>query len=146
MCTPIRVGLVAAGATFLATLMWALPRHDVINGHTLTPLEQLPSALVAATIFSTLTLLGTWLGMRCRESRHLTYRAGLAVSLLFVTVTFIANAITAAGPRTVTFPSHDANILGIKLLLISLLWGIGVPYTISLVVSRFKFLGISNGP
>ena|ERR1700675_891363 len=144
MRTPFKVSLVAACGVFLAALLTVLLHHDTINGHTLTPLEQLPTAIVAAVVFSALALFGTWLGMRRNSSQHLTYRAGIAIALLYAVTTFVANAITQGAPRTVTFPSHDANVLGVEVLLIGTLWGIGAPYVIALLVSRFKFLGTSN--
>src|SRR6266404_410328 len=93
MRTPFKVSLVAACGVFLAALLAALFHHNTINGHTLTPLEQLPEALVLAVTFSALALLGAWLGMRRGNIQYLTYRAGLTVALLYVAASFLANTI-----------------------------------------------------
>jgi hypothetical protein len=145
MRTPFKVSLVASCGVFFAALLSTLLRHDTINGHTLTPLEQLPTALVLAVIFSVLALLGTWLGLRGSSVQHLTYRAGLAVALLYIIATFLGNVTFQGEPQTVTFPSHEATVQGVEILLIGTLWGIGAPYAISLLVRRFRFLGTSNG-
>lgn len=50
MRTPFKVSLVAACGVFVAALLSALFHQDTINGHTQTPLEQLPTALVMAVI------------------------------------------------------------------------------------------------
>jgi hypothetical protein len=145
MRTPFKVSLVAASGVFFAALLAELLRHDSIGGHILTPLEELPTALVLAVISSALTLLGTWLGIRRGNSQQLTYRTGLAVAVLYVVATFLANAFIYTAPQTVTFPSKEANILGLEVLLIGTLWGIGAPYTIALLVSRFRFFGRPDG-
>src|SRR5258707_11065487 len=144
MRTPFRVSLVAACGVFLAALLAALFHHNTINGHTLTPLEQLPEALVLAVTFSALALLGAWLGMRRGNIQYLTYRAGLTVALLYVAASFLANTIIYTAPQTVTFPSHEANVQGLEVGLIGLLWGIGAPYAIALLSRRFKFFETSN--
>jgi LytS/YehU family sensor histidine kinase len=145
MRTPFSVSLVAACGVFVAALLAALLHHNTINGHTLTPLEQLPEALVLAVMFSAFALLGTWLGMRRGTIQHLTYRTGLIVALLYVAASFLANALIYTAPQTVTFPSHEANVQGVEVMLIGMLWGIGTPYTIALLVRRFKFFGTFNG-
>jgi hypothetical protein len=145
MSTPFRVSLVAASGVFFAALLAGLLHHDTINGHTLTPLEELPTALVLAVIFSALALLGTWLATRRGNLQQLTYRTGLAVALLYVVATFLANAFIYTAPQTVTFPSQEANILGLEVLLIGTLWGIGAPYALALLVSRFSFFRRPNG-
>jgi hypothetical protein len=139
MRTPFRVSLVAACAIFSTALLAAIFRHDTINGHVLTPLEQLPTALILATIFAALALLGTWLGLRRGNIQQLTYRAGLTIALLYVVASILANAIHSS-PRTVTFPSHEADIMGLEVLVIGTLWGTGAPCVIALLVSRFRFL------
>jgi hypothetical protein len=144
MRTPFRVSLVAACGVFLAALLAALLHHNTINGRVLTPLEQLPDAIFIAILFSGLGLLGTWLGMRRGKIEYLTYRAGLAVALLYIAASCLGNATIYTAPQTVTFPSHEANIQGLEVLLIGTLWGIGAPYTIALVVSRFKLFAKSN--
>jgi len=75
MRTPLKVSLVASSGVFLAALLAVLFHHNTINGRTLTPLEQLPAALAAATLFSALSLLGTWLGLR--NARQVTYLAAM---------------------------------------------------------------------
>jgi LytS/YehU family sensor histidine kinase len=57
--------------------------HLVIsfNGHTLTPLKELPTGFVLAVIFSVLALLGTWLGTRRGNPQRLAYRPGSGIAL-----------------------------------------------------------------
>ena len=145
MRTPFKVSLVASCGVFFAALLTTLLRNDTVNGHVLTPLEQLPTALVLAVLFSVLALLGTWLGLRRSSVQHLTYRAGLAIASLYVVATILANAISHGAPQTVTLPSHEANVQLVKTLLIGTLWGIGAPYAISLLIRKFKLLGTRNG-
>jgi hypothetical protein len=145
MRTPFRVSLVAACGVFFAALLAALFHHNSINGRTLTPFEQIPEALVLAVMASALALIGTWLGTRRGGIQHLTYRTGLAVAFLYVVITFLANASLSTAPRTVTFPSHEANIQGLEVLSIGTLWGTFAPYVISLLVSRIRFFRTSNG-
>jgi hypothetical protein len=145
MRAPLRVSLVAACGVFLAALLAGLFHGDSINGHILTPLEELPMALIAAIMSSALALLGTWLGMRRGSIHHLTYRAGLAVASIYAVATFLANATIHTSPQTVTFPSHEANIQGLKVLIIGVLWGTGAPYAIALLVNRFKVFRVPNG-
>ena len=78
MSTPFRVSLVAASGVFFAALLAGLLHHDTFNGHTLTPLEELPTAFVLAVIFSALALLGTWLGTRRGNPQRLAYQIGRA--------------------------------------------------------------------
>jgi hypothetical protein len=144
MRTPFTVSLVAACCVFLAALLAAFFHQNTINGHTLTPLEQLPISLVIAALFSGLALLGTWLGMRRGRIEHLTYRAGLAVALLYVAASYLANATGDTAPRTEIIPSHEASVHGLQVLAIGVLWGIGAPYVIALLVRQVKFLGKSN--
>ena len=145
MRTPFSVSLVAACGVFAAALLAALFHHNTINGHVLTPLEQLPEALVLAVMLSALALLGTWLGLRRAIIQHLTYRAGLTVGALYVAVSFLINAAIPTTPKTVTFPSHEANVQGLEVLLIGMLWGIGAPYVIALLVRRVNLFGTFNG-
>jgi len=145
MNSPFRVSLVAAGGVFFAALFAGLLHHDTMNGHTLTPLEELPAAIVLAVIFSALALLGTWLGTRRGNLQQLTYGTGLAVALFYVLATFLANAFIYTAPQTVTFPSQQANILDLEVLLIGTLWGIGAPYALALLVSRLSFFRKPNG-
>ena len=137
------MSLVAASGVFTAALLAALLHRNTFNGHVLTPLEQLPTALVIALIGSVCALLGTWVGLRRGHIHPLTYRAGLLVALIFVVASFLANEIFAA-PRTVTIPSHEANVLGLEVLLISLVWGIGAPFGIALLVKRIRLVGRSH--
>lgn len=142
MRTPFRVSLVAASGVFFSALFSGLlRRHDSIGGHILTPIEELPTALVLGVISSAFAMLGTWLGIRRGNVQELTYRTGLAVAMLYVVATFLANAFIHTWPQKVTFPSHEANILGLEVLLIGTLWGIGAPYAITLLVSRFRCFG-----
>jgi hypothetical protein len=136
--TPLRVSLVAASVVFLAALLAGLFHGDSINGHILTPLEELPLALIVAILFSALAVLGTWLGMRRASLQHLSCRSGLALALLYVAATFVANATIHAAPRTEVIPSHEATIQGLKDLIFIALWGIGAPYLIALLFRRFK--------
>jgi hypothetical protein len=145
MSTPFRISLVAASCVFVAALLAGLLHHDSIGGHNLTPLEELPTALVLAVISSAFTLLGTWLGMRRGNFQQLTYRTGVGVAVLYVVATFLANTFIYTAPQTVTFPSKEANILGLEVLLIGTLWGIGAPYAIALLVRRFSFFRRPNG-
>jgi hypothetical protein len=145
MSTPFRVSLVAASGVFFAALLAGLLHHDTFNGHTLTSLEELPTAFVLALIFSALALIGTWLGTRPGNPQPLVYRTGLAVALLYVVATFLANALIYTAPKTVTLPSHEANIWALEALLIGTLWGIGAPYVLALLVSPFSFFGKPNG-
>lgn len=142
MHNPLKAALVASAGVFLASLLAAVFHDATINGRALTPLEQLPSALIGATIFSALALLGTWLGLR--SGRHVTYLAGIAVSVAYVAATFLANSLFHVSPQTVTIPSHQAAIHGLQVLLMGMVWGIGAPYLIALLVRRLKF-GTSNG-
>jgi hypothetical protein len=60
MRTPFRVSLVAASGVFLLALFSGLlRRHDSIGGHILTPMEELPTALVLGVISSAFAMLGT---------------------------------------------------------------------------------------
>jgi hypothetical protein len=145
MRTPIMVSVVAACCVFVVALLAALFHHNKVNGHVLTPLEQLPEALILAVIFSALALLGTWLGMRRGKIQHLTYRAGLAVALLYLVASFLVNTSIHTAPQTVTIPSHEFDVQGRKVMLIGLLWGIGVPYAMALVVRRFRFFATTDG-
>jgi hypothetical protein len=131
------VSLVAAFAVFLGPLIEGPLRHDSVNGHTLTPLEQLPTALLLSVTAAGLALLGTWLGLRRVNIQRFPYHAGLAVAFLYVVATLLAGSLTHSAPRTVTFPSHEANILGLEVLVIGVLWGIGAPYLIALLLRRF---------
>jgi hypothetical protein len=144
MPTPFRVSLVTACCVFAVVLLIGLFHHDTIGGHVLTPMEELPTALVVAVLVSALGLLGTWLGLRNSCVQRSTYRAGLAVAVLYGGASFVANATIDTGPQTVTFPSHEANMMGLEVLLIATLWGIGAPYAIALIVSRVKLFGKSN--
>jgi hypothetical protein len=136
MRTPFKVSLVAACAVFLVAVLTTILRHDTINGHTLTPLEQLPTALVLGAFFALLALLGTWLGLRGAKIQRSPYRAGLVVALLYVGALFLANALGHTGPRTMTLPSHEAGIFALEVLLIGTLWGTGAPYIIALLIWR----------
>ena len=63
MRTPFKISL-ASAAVFLATLLVGLFHHDSINGHVLTPAEELPQALLLGTFGGALALFGVWLGLR----------------------------------------------------------------------------------
>ena len=102
-------------------------------------------ALILAIFSSALALLGTWLGMRSVSFQHLSYRSGLAVALLYVAATFVADATIPAAPRTELIPSHEATIQGLKDLVLVALWGIGAPYVIALLVRGFKAPGRPGG-
>jgi hypothetical protein len=67
------------------------------------------------------------------------------VALLYVVATFLANALIYTTPKIVTPPSHEADIWALEALLIGTLWGIGAPYVLALLVSRFGFFGRPNG-
>jgi Na+-driven multidrug efflux pump len=144
MITPYRVSLVTASNVFFAVFLVGLLHHDVMNGHTLTPLEELPTALVVGVIVSGLALLGTWLGTRRGNLEKLTYNTGLAVALLYVLITFLADTFFDTGPRMVTIPSKEANIMGLEVLLTGTLWGVGVPYALALLVSWLSSFGKPN--
>lgn len=137
MRTPFKVSLAVSSVVFPAALLAVLFHRNTINGHTLTPMEQLPSALVAAVFFSALALLGTWLGLR--KARHVTYLAGMAGAAIYLALTFVAGSIQYSGPQTVTVPSDQAVYLGMKMLALCLVWGIGVPYLVTLLTRRFRF-------
>jgi hypothetical protein len=139
------VSVVAACGVFVAALLAAVFHHNIVNGHVLTPLEQLPEALILAVIFAVLALLGTWLGMRRGKIQRLTYRAGLAVAVLYLVASFLVNISIHTAPQTVTIPSHEADVHGLNMMLLGLLWGIGVPYGIALVVRRFNFFATTDG-
>jgi quinol-cytochrome oxidoreductase complex cytochrome b subunit len=145
MSTPFRVSLVAASGVFFEALLVGLLHHDTFNGHSLTPLEELPTATFLAVIFSALALLGTWLGTRRGNPQRSAYRTGLAVVLLYVVAVFLADALIHTAPKTVTLPSHEANISALEASLIGTLWGIGAPYVLALLVSRFRFFRRPNG-
>jgi hypothetical protein len=145
MRTPLRVSLVAASVVFFAALLAGLFHGDSINGHILTPLEELPMALIVAILSSALALLGAWLGMRRASIQNLSYVSGLAVAFLYLAATFVANATIPAAPRTEVIPSHEATLQGVKDLIFVALWGIGAPYVIALLVRRFKVLGGPGG-
>jgi hypothetical protein len=140
MRTPFKVSLVAACAVCLAAMLAVMLNHDTIDGHALTPSEHLPVALISGAFFAPLALLGTWLGLRGAKIQRLTYRTGLVVALLYVGATFVADALLAlTGPITETFPSQEADIDLLRVLLIGALWGTGAPYLIALLVRRSTF-------
>ena len=142
MRSPLMVSLGASSGVFLAALLAGLFHNGVINGHTLTPLELLPSALVAATFFAGLALLGVWLALR--RAQRATYLAGMAVSVVYVATTILANTLIHTSPQKVSIPSQQAAVQGLELLLVGTLWGLGAPYLIARLVGRVK-LGTSNG-
>jgi len=134
-----------AACVFVTVLIACLLRHDTIGQHVLTPVEQLPIGLIAGVIGSSLALLGTWLGICHGGAQQSSYRAGLTVAVLYGVATFLANEVFDTGPRTVTFPSHEAYVLGREVLITGTLWGIGAPYLIAFIVSRARFFEPSHG-
>ena len=72
--------------------------------------DELPSIFVLGILASCVTLLVTWLGMRGGSIQHRTAAAGGAVWLLYSAATFLANEVISTGPRTVTFPSREADL------------------------------------
>src|SRR3569832_1480285 len=144
MRTPLKVSLVSSAGVFLAALLVGIFHRDSINGHILTPVEELPQALVLATFASALALLGAWLGLRRSASRFPTYRLGLAISLVYVIATSIANALASGPPRTVVVPSREFDIEGMQLLLVGVIWGIGAPCLIAMVLRRLELFGASG--
>jgi len=93
MRTPFKVSVIVASGVFFSALLAGLLRHDdSIGGHILTPMEELPTALVLGVISAAFAMLGTWLGIRRSNSQNLTYRTGLAVAFFYVVATFLANA------------------------------------------------------
>ena len=135
---PLKAGLVASAAVFVAAFLVVLLHHNTVNGRALTAWEQLPMALIAAVPFSALALLGTWLGLRTAQARLATYRAGLTVALIYFAASILATWLTPAAPQTVTVPSPEAAALGLQTLVIGVAWGFGVPYLIALLVGRLK--------
>ena len=136
--TPLRVSLVASSGVFVAALLAVLFHQNTFNGHTLTPMEQLPAALLIATLFSAMALLGTWLGLR--NGPHVTYLAGLVGALIYLAATILANSLIHTAPRTVTIPSQEAAYESLKILVMGVVWGTGAPYLIALLTRRFKFV------
>ena len=135
----LKVSFVASAGVFLAALLAALFHQNTINGHTLTPLEQLPMAVVAATLFAALALLGTWLGLRRNQAAPVNYLAGVAISVVYIFLTFVGNEFIRSPPRTVTVPSREAGFMGLSALVIALVWGIGAPYLIALLAKRLSW-------
>jgi hypothetical protein len=144
MRTPFKISLVSSAGVFLAALLVGIFHHDSIDGHVLTPGEELPQALVLATVASALALLGAWLGLRHSDSRFLTYRLGLGISLVYTIATSFANALASGPPGTVVVPSREFDIEGVQLLLLGTMWGIGVPCLIAMVLRKLKFFGTSG--
>jgi hypothetical protein len=144
MRTPFRVSLVTSVGVFAATALALLLHHDTVNGQLLTIPDHLPTALSLGAICSALALLGTWFGLRRGGANSLTYRVGLAVALLYIFASFLINALVRVAPQSVTFPSREANIVGVEIVVLGTLWGIGAPYGIALFVRRLKFLQMQN--
>ncbi len=132
----LKASLVTSCGVFVAALLGMLFHHNVVHGRVLTPLEQLPMALIGATFFSGLAWLGTWLGLRHAKARHASPLAGLVVAVVYIVASLLANALIVMAPRTVTVPSREANFDALEGLLIAALWGIGAPYLIALLVGR----------
>lgn len=144
MHTPFKVSLVAAVGVFLTALFVGIFHHDSIDGHVLTPLEEMPQALILATFAGSLALLGAWLGLRRSNPWYLTYRLGFGISLVYVIATWLANALASGPPKTVVVPSREFEIEGMQLLLIGTIWGIGAPCLIAVVLKRLKLFGASG--
>src|SRR4051812_5870997 len=136
MRTPFKISLVSSLGVFLAALLVGIFHHDSIDGHVLTPVEELPQALVLATVASALALLGAWLGLRHSDARCLTYRLGLGISLVYVIATSLVNALASGPPQTVVVPSREFYIESMQLLLLGTIWGIGAPWLIATVLRR----------
>src|SRR3954452_14604603 len=101
MRTPFKISLVSSLGVFLAALLVGIFHHDSIDGHVLTPVEELPQALVLATVASALALLGAWLGVRLSEARCLPYRLGLGISPVYILATSFATALASGPPQPV---------------------------------------------
>jgi len=143
--TPFSVSLATACTLFVVALFALLFHHNTINGHVLTPMEQLPEALIGAVIFSVLALFGTWLGLRRPGGAQLTYRGGIAIASLYILATYLASMVGDSGPRTETIPSHEANVHALQFFAIGSLWGIAAPYVIALVVRRLDLFKTRSG-
>jgi hypothetical protein len=145
MRTPFKVSLVASVGVFLTALVVSLFHLDSINGHVLTPAEEMPQALALATLAGTLALLGAWLGLRHTNPRCLTDRLGHGIALVYVMATWLADAVTTGPPQTFVIPSREFEIEGVKVLLLGALWGIGAPWLIAAVLKRLKWFQTSDG-
>ena len=109
MRTPLKVSLVASSGVFLAALLAVLFHHNTINGRTLTPLEQLPAALAAATLFSALSF-----PTQVRFSGFgLCYNLGIVISGL--TPTLLALLVIAYGKISVPYAALVDGALGVAL-------------------------------
>ena len=144
MRTPFKISLIASVGVFLTALLVGIFHHDSIDGHVLTPVEEMPQALILATVAGSLALLGAWLGLRRSNPRCLTYRLGLGISLVYVMATWFANALASGPPQTVVVPSREFEIEGMRLLLIGTIWGIGAPCLIAVVLKRVMLFGTSE--
>jgi hypothetical protein len=132
------VSFVTAGVVFVVALVSVLLHHDTINGHVLTPAEELPSGLLVASIAAGLAFLGTWLGLLGADKRHLTYLAGFAIAVLYLGFNFLVDVTFRGSARTVTIPSHEADVLFMRTSIELILWGTGAPFISALVVRRTR--------
>jgi hypothetical protein len=144
MRTPFRVSCVTAVILFVVTFFAFDFHHNTINGHVLTPMEQLPEALIATTFVSALALLGTWLGLRRHGGPHMTFRDGVVIAAVYILATYLADQTGDHRPRTVTIPSHEADSQSLQFLAMALVWGIGAPFAIANLAGRLKLFRASD--
>jgi hypothetical protein len=144
--TPFKTSLVASGGVFLATLIgFTFFHHDSFNDHVLTPIEEMPGALLLAAVAGALSLLGTWLGLRHSHPHRLTYRLGLGIAVTYVIATWLANTLASGPAKAVVVPSREFYIHEIHALLIGVTWGICAPYLIAVLLKRLKLFATSGG-